>query len=266
MSGLAKETASEHQRLLKTLIDRLIGDGLEILNAAYEGYNKPFKVGRHEPDIIARNRRTEVISIGVVKLCGDLMSEKTREQFDDFSNRQMAMGAAKNVAVPFHILTPLSCAHKVWTVLVQFGLEKRTNIIVWQPRPGGLERAYSNVSIKNIEVKSVSPDGVVEVAVQLEGNIDGNFIHWFSAPTAHSSISSFDTGACRVTVDSIRFSVAQRYMKSAIALIKEWVPTANNYARAKYEELRGKQEKDLALQEKLEKRRRELQEEVDKLR
>jgi hypothetical protein len=265
MSNLASN--AEHESLVKSLLDQFIIDGLKILNADYEGYDMPYKVGRHEPDIIAMNPATEVVSIGEAKLCTDLTSERTREQFEDFSNRQMAIGVAKNEPVPFHILTPLSCAHKVWTVLYQSGLDKRGNIIVWQPRPGGVDPipAYSNVSIKRIDVKSVSPDGIVQVAVHLDGSVDGNFIHWFTDPTPHSSVSSFDTRACTVTLDSIRFSVAQGLLKSAISLIREWVPIANTYAQAKYEELRGEKVKDKTLHEKLEKRRRELQDEVDKL-
>jgi len=267
MSGLAGEAESgEHQRLVKALIDQFIFDGLEILNAAYQGYEKPYKIGRHEPDIIAQNPKTEVVSIGEAKVCADLESEKTQEQFEDFSNRQMAVGTTKNVAVPFHILTPPTCAHTVWTVLFKLSLDKRNNIVVWQPRPEGLETVYSEVAIKNIEVRSVSADGTVTVVVHLEGNADANFIYWFRDPTPHSSIRAFDTRACKVTINTIHFSVAQRSLKSAVSLIKEWVPIASKYAREKYEELHGKETRDQELDEKLKKRRQELQDEIDKLR
>jgi len=252
----------EHQKLLRILMDQFIVDGLEILFAAYPGYEQPYKIGRHEPDLLARNPSTDLVSIGEVKLCSDLMSKRTREQFDDFSNRQMPEGSA---TVPFHILTPVECAHKVWTILCELGLDKRSNVIVWQPRAEGLEATFANISIKKITVKSVTADGLAEVAVQLHGNADVNFIHWFRSPTAHSSILSFDTGACRVTFDSINFTIAQKSLKSAVSLIREWVPAANNYSRAKYEKRLAKETNSDELNAELEKQRQKLQAEIDKI-
>jgi len=262
MSNLTDEV-DEHQRLVKILIDQFEIDGLEIVNAAYQGYKEPYKVGRHPPDIIARNRVTEVVSLGEVKLCSALDSQKTREQFEDFSNRQMATTSGE--FVPFHILTPVMCAHRVWRLLCQLGLDKRPNVMLWQPWPERLEPAFSNVSIRNVEVRSVSPEGIVEAVAHLEGNVDANFIRWFRNPTAHSSVPSFDTGACRVTIDSISFSVVQNSLKSAVSLIKEWVPIANKHARERYEELQGKKTQDEELNARLEKRRRELQQAISDL-
>jgi len=264
---MAKEASDAvHQRLVQELIAQFKSDGLEILNAAYEGYEPPYKIGRHAPDIIARNPKTELVSIGEAKLCNDLSSEKTREQFEDFSNRQMAMGDSKSMAVPFHIVTPSACVHMVWTVLAQLGLDKRTDIVVWGPRSEGLlEPVYSEVSIKSIEVKSVSADGMVEVAVHLEGNADINFIRWFREPTTHSSIPSFDTNACRVTIDAILFTVPQNLLKSSVELVREWVSKASSYARGKYEELQRKRAMDQRQYDELERRRKELQDQIDKL-
>jgi len=54
MPGLAGDAESgEHQRLVKALIDKFTFDGLEILNAAYQGY-----------DLSLRETRVSQISSG----------------------------------------------------------------------------------------------------------------------------------------------------------------------------------------------------------
>jgi hypothetical protein len=130
--GESREAASdEHQALVKALMDKFVNDGLSIEKAAYAGYEEPYTVGRHEPDIIARDSSTELLYIGEAKLCADLSSERTQEQFEDFATKFMSRGRSQNASVPFHIIAPTSCAQAVWTILGQLGLDRRANIRVW---------------------------------------------------------------------------------------------------------------------------------------
>lgn len=128
MSNLQEAASDEHQRLVGALIDQFITDGLEIVKAAYEGFEA---IGRHEPDIIARDPQTEIISIGEAKTCSNLASERSQGQFEDFANRLMAIGRSENAVVPLHIIPPVRCAQAVWTVLGQLGLDSHSNITVW---------------------------------------------------------------------------------------------------------------------------------------
>lgn len=127
-----KEAESDiHQKLVKVLIDKFVNDGLEIVKAAYEGYEEPYKVGAHKPDIIAQDKTTELFSIGEAKRCEDLTSDRTKQQFRDFSDQKMTGGKSTGVAVPFHIVVPKRCRNDVVPILVQLGIGSRTNIKIW---------------------------------------------------------------------------------------------------------------------------------------
>jgi len=132
LTNVVKEAASnEHQKLVKALIDKFIESKLEIRQAAYEGYEEPDKVGRHAPDIRAYKPEEELNIIGEAKICEDLKSERSKEQFQDFSSRQMTKGKSEGKAVPFHIITPKACEDELNLVLLELGLSDKPNIIRW---------------------------------------------------------------------------------------------------------------------------------------
>ena len=130
MSTLREAASEEHQALVKALIDKFVTDGLTVVKAAYEGYEEPYAIGRHEPDIIATNAY-ELYSIGEAKRCDDLTSQRSREQFEDFSNSHMTSGRSNGVTVPFHIITPKSCEQATSLVLSQLGLTAKPNVRWW---------------------------------------------------------------------------------------------------------------------------------------
>ena len=132
MTNVVKEAASnEHQKLVKALIDTFVQNKLQILQAAYEGYKEPDKVGRHAPDIRAYKPDEELIVIGEAKICEDLASERSKEQFRDFSSTQMKTGKSEGKVVPFHIITPKVCKDELNLVLKQLGLSDKPNITRW---------------------------------------------------------------------------------------------------------------------------------------
>ncbi|MFI5450177.1 MAG: hypothetical protein ACHQ03_10505 [Candidatus Bathyarchaeia archaeon] len=131
MANTVKEAASrEHQDLVKRLIDQFLKDGLTIVEAAYEGYTQPHKIGRHEPDIIATNAE-ELWFIGEAKRCDDLTSTRSREQFQDFSNTKMKGGRSNDKILPFHIVTQRRCEQELQSVLSELGLNAKPNITRW---------------------------------------------------------------------------------------------------------------------------------------
>ena len=127
-----KAASEEHQELVKALIKALKGEGFTITHAANMSpqYPEPPKVGRHEPDIRAINDQ-ELVAYGEAKRCEDLGNERTKEQFEDFSNRVMTSGKSKGKNVPFHIIVPKQCEDDLWTVLKDLGLSTKSNIKRW---------------------------------------------------------------------------------------------------------------------------------------
>jgi len=121
LSKSTKMAASvEHQRMVKGLMDKLKELGFRITHAAYEGYNEPYKIGRHEPDIIAYKDEEELTAIGEAKTCDDLDEQRTEEQFQDFSNKVMPRGKSQGKSVPFHIIVPKKCETELYQKLVEF--------------------------------------------------------------------------------------------------------------------------------------------------
>jgi len=127
-----KEAVSdEHQKLVKALMDKFTRDGLGILEAAYEGYSEPQKEGRHEPDIRAYDMATELLVIGEAKICDDLSSGRSKEQFQDFANRIMSTGKCENQAIPFHAITPKKCEDELIAVFEELGILNKPNVHRW---------------------------------------------------------------------------------------------------------------------------------------
>lgn len=121
---------SKHHRLVKRLIDEFRKSGIRILTADYEGYLKPRRQGRHEPDVVGEDSRGLLV-IGEAKLCEDLTAVRTYEQFADFSSRQMGEGALEGVAVPFHVIVPMKCSPELHRILKDLNLDDRENVHIW---------------------------------------------------------------------------------------------------------------------------------------
>lgn len=125
-----KNPSYKHQRLVGALIDFFKEKfGYEILRAMYSGYNEPQKHGRHEPDIVARDKKG-VIHLAEAKVGDDILSEESREQFIDFSNR---ITIDTHEPVFFHIIVYKKDEPTLMSVLNQIGLgQKIGNIIkIW---------------------------------------------------------------------------------------------------------------------------------------
>ena len=128
MPSIKMAVSPEHQELVKALIDKLAKEGFKILEASYEGYPEPRQRGRHEPDVYAYKYEIQLEAIGEAKLCEDLDTERTKEQFKDFSSRYMPEGKSRNMPVPFYIAVPQKCKQKAHEKLVELGLAGRANV------------------------------------------------------------------------------------------------------------------------------------------
>jgi len=119
------------QRLVNSLISAFKKRGYEILRAVGGKYQEPYKIGKHEPDIVARDPQKDLIVIGEAKTAKSLSSSHTKEQFLDFARRVMKEGKSRGERVPLHVIIPKSELKKVRDVLDEIGLGKYSNIIIW---------------------------------------------------------------------------------------------------------------------------------------
>ena len=125
-------TSQEHQNLVDVLVRAFIAEGFTIETADSGSYNRPSAIGRHEPDIVAKDRNGLII-IGEAKTVDDFSSETSKEQFIDFSSRVMSSGALQGQSVPFHIIVKKDAAADLRSVLQSLGLGNKigSTITIW---------------------------------------------------------------------------------------------------------------------------------------
>lgn len=95
--------SSAHGLLVGALIEMISRDHGVVTHAAGSGtLPDPRRIGRHEPDVLARGAVVGTLVIGEAKLGEDLFEERALEQFVDFSTYvDGEMGpAALIIAVP----------------------------------------------------------------------------------------------------------------------------------------------------------------------
>lgn len=121
-----------HTRLVNALISAFKNKGYTITRATITGYSEPYKIGRYEPDIIAKDSQGLLI-IGEAKKGEDLFVEKTKEQFMDFSNRIMSEGLLRGAKIPLHIIVEQKDVEMLRKVLNSLGLANKIGerIIIW---------------------------------------------------------------------------------------------------------------------------------------
>ena len=120
----------DHPSLIKGLIDHFVSSGLQIQYANYQGFDKPFIITRHAPDVIAVNPQNQLGYIGKVKLCSELGEQSTKEQFTDFSKILMKSGKSQGSKLPFFICVPQECYSKIRQTYHDFNIAWRENIQV----------------------------------------------------------------------------------------------------------------------------------------
>jgi len=120
----------DHNSLIKNLIEHFSSLGLEIQYANYQGYQKPFVINRHAPDIIAFDRAKQLGYIGEAKVCTELVEQRTREQVEDFSKKLMRSGNSERAKLPLFIAVPYECNSKMIQVLKEMHLDGKDNIHV----------------------------------------------------------------------------------------------------------------------------------------
>ena len=118
----------QHKKLVKGLIEHFKSKGFQIISAAYEGYDKCEMIGSHEPDVIAHDTKNDRYYIGEAKICEELTTDKTREQFEDFGNAVELKEGATRTYLPFCIAVPNECLSDLKNYIFDYGLSMNENI------------------------------------------------------------------------------------------------------------------------------------------
>lgn len=125
--ALNQAESSEHQRLVRALIDYIGRAGFEVTNASVYGYPPCPEIEGRVPDVRASNLQ-QLIAIGEAKTESDLNNEQTDDQFRLFSNLTVGSGISNGAAIPFYIATTKGCENQVRASLTRLGINERTNI------------------------------------------------------------------------------------------------------------------------------------------
>lgn len=122
----------EHQRLANLLISAFQKEGYIILRATDGNFPEPYKIGRHEPDIIAKDQYGLII-IGEAKTSDDITSDRSQEEYLDFSSRIMSEGLLKGKHIPLHIIVPRSSSVLLRQTLTNLGISNKIGdkIVIW---------------------------------------------------------------------------------------------------------------------------------------
>lgn len=121
-----------HRLLVSSLVSALQSRGYTVLKADDGSHSAPERIGRHEPDVLARDPNGLLI-IGEAKTENDISSQISKEQFLDFSNRIMSDGPLRGKVVPLHIIVPQRAYENLKNELSQLGLATKIgdSIIIW---------------------------------------------------------------------------------------------------------------------------------------
>ena len=82
-------------------------------------------IGRHRPDVVGINLVSKALCIGEAKTADDLLSERSREQFLDFSN---IVGATSRQKIELVIGIPRSQEGALLRALAELGLDQCPNV------------------------------------------------------------------------------------------------------------------------------------------
>lgn len=127
--ALNQAESSEHQRLVRALIDYIDRAGFEVTNASVDGYPACPEIEGRVPDVRATNLQ-QLIAIGEAKTPSDLDNEQTDDQFRLFSNLTVGSGISNGATIPFYIATTKGYEKRVRTALTRLGIDERTSIHV----------------------------------------------------------------------------------------------------------------------------------------
>ena len=129
MYALNQAESSEHQRLVRALIDYIGRAGFEVTNASVDGYPACPEIEGRVPDVRATNLQ-QLIAIGEAKTPSELDNEQTDDKFQLFSNLTVGSGISNGAAIPFYIATTKGHEYRVRAALTRLGVNKRTSIHV----------------------------------------------------------------------------------------------------------------------------------------
>ncbi|HPA46184.1 MAG TPA: hypothetical protein PLG59_01290 [bacterium] len=113
--------------MLKNLVGELKKEGIQVTHASAEGFEAPYSIGRHRPDIIGTYPNGQGV-VGIVRLGGsDITSGAGRQEIKDMSTR---ISQKTHKVIPLYIAIPATATQELMRVLKEIGLDKKDNIRV----------------------------------------------------------------------------------------------------------------------------------------
>ena len=97
---------SDHQTIVKSLIDYLKRNDWQITHADLDGYDRPPVIKDHIPDVRAWKEDEKLLAFGEAETCGTLTTAHTRSQLDEFSNRVLTQTKKE---IPLYVSVPSKC-------------------------------------------------------------------------------------------------------------------------------------------------------------
>lgn len=114
-----------HRAMVSSLIQFFRDQGWQVTAAASSGFPDPYKLGRHEPDVLGSDQEGTTV-IGEVKTGeGDLETEHSKEQYLDFAG--MVMTESRKPC-PFYLSVPSEHQGETARILRGLGLFDKPNV------------------------------------------------------------------------------------------------------------------------------------------
>jgi len=108
------------------------GKSLDLFGVAYDNYpKKSWEIGGKIPDVIARDKARELLTIGETKTAGDIINDHTREQLTASSRRGMADGRSRGTSLPIYRSVPRDHEAEANLALRHWALEDSVIVLVY---------------------------------------------------------------------------------------------------------------------------------------
>jgi len=124
---------------------------------------------------------------------------------------------------------------------------------------------YEEVKFKSAEIDHLTTGGTATVIFYVEGEPSVDFAEWFMTPSNYETTQNLSPQMCTVMKDRIIVRFAESATPAGVTLVKGWIQKANQYARGKGLERKDEAKRTQEQRAELERRRRELQEKINKL-
>ncbi|HET6516947.1 MAG TPA: hypothetical protein VFG25_01860 [Nitrosopumilaceae archaeon] len=99
--------------LVKNMIENFETAGLDVLQANYDGYQKPELIQNQSPDVIGWDSKKELYYMGAVMKPDEFNMQEIGKKINVLSNLMMGKGNSTHSRIPFYLGLPKGTSKKV---------------------------------------------------------------------------------------------------------------------------------------------------------